>query len=69
MDSTPNTDRIAGEGIRFTDAHAVASTSTPSRFSLLTGIYAFRQEGTGVAQGDAVSALVPNREPRTGTER
>ena len=27
--STPNTDRIAGEGIRFTDAHAVASTLWP----------------------------------------
>ena len=58
--STPNTDRIAGEGIRFTDAHAVASTSTPSRFSLLTGIYAFRQEGTGVAQGDAASIIHPD---------
>ena len=58
--STPNTDRIAGEGIRFTNAHAVASTSTPSRFSLLTGIYAFRQEGTGVAQGDAASIIHPD---------
>lgn len=58
--STPNTDRIAGEGIRFTDAHAVASTSTPSRFSLLTGIYAFRKEGTGVAQGDAASIIHPD---------
>ena len=57
--STPNTDRIADEGIRFTNAHAVASTSTPSRFSLLTGIYAFRQEGTGVAQGDAPSIIHP----------
>ena len=58
--STPNTDRIAGEGIRFTNAHSVASTSTPSRFSLLTGIYAFRQEGTGVAQGDAASIIAPD---------
>ena len=58
--STPNTDRIADEGIRFTNAHAVASTSTPSRFSLLTGIYAFRQEGTGVAQGDAASIIHPD---------
>lgn len=30
------------EGIRFTDGHCTASTCTPSRFSLLTGIHAFR---------------------------
>lgn len=35
--STPNVDSVANAGVRFTDAHAVASTSTPSRYSLLTG--------------------------------
>jgi len=39
---TPNLDRLAGEALVFTDAHCTASTCTPSRFSLLTGIYAFR---------------------------
>ena len=34
---TPNVNRLAAEGIRFTNVHAVASTSTPSRYSLLTG--------------------------------
>lgn len=34
---TPNVDRLASEGIRFTNAHATAATSTPSRYSLLTG--------------------------------
>jgi arylsulfatase A-like enzyme len=39
---TPNIDRLAQSGLRFTDAHSTASTCTPSRFSILTGIYAFR---------------------------
>ena len=36
---TPNLDRLAGEGPRFTNAYATSSTSTPSRFGLLTGLY------------------------------
>lgn len=36
--ATPNIDRLAFEGMRFTDAHAAASTCTPSRYGLLTGI-------------------------------
>lgn len=39
---TPNIDKLANEGLRFTDGHCVASTCTPSRFSLLTGVYGFR---------------------------
>ena len=39
---TPNIDRLAGEGIRFTDGHAGASTCTPTRYSLMTGRYPFR---------------------------
>ena len=31
---TPNVNKLAQEGIRFTNAHAVAATSTPSRYSL-----------------------------------
>lgn len=50
---TPNVNKLAKEGIRFTNAHAVASTSTPSRYSLLTGEYAWRHPGTDVAAGDA----------------
>lgn len=40
---TPNVDGLAQHGVRFTDAHAVASTSTPSRYSMLTGEYCFRR--------------------------
>ena len=39
---TPNIDRIAREGIRFTDAHAPASVCVPSRYGLLTGRYPLR---------------------------
>ncbi len=37
--STPNIDRMANEGMKFTDAHAAAAWCTPSRFGLLTGRY------------------------------
>lgn len=39
---TPNIDRIASEGIRFTDGHAGASTCTPTRYGFMTGRYNFR---------------------------
>lgn len=39
---TPNIDRLAEEGLRFTDGHCSAGTCTPSRFAMLTGVYAFR---------------------------
>lgn len=57
--ATPNVDNLARQGTRFVNAHAAAATSTPSRFSLLTGIYAFRQDGTGVANGDAAMIIPP----------
>lgn len=39
---TPNLDRLAQAGLRFTDAHAPSTVCTPSRYSLLTGRMAFR---------------------------
>lgn len=39
---TPNLDRLAGEGMRFTDAHAPSAVCTPTRYALLTGRYAWR---------------------------
>ena len=50
---TPNVDRLAREGLRFTDAHAASATCTPSRYALLTGEYPWRKKGTGVLPGDA----------------
>jgi arylsulfatase A-like enzyme len=59
--STPNIDKIAAQGLRFTNAHCTSATSTPSRYSLLTGEYAWRVKGTGVATGDAGSIIQPGR--------
>lgn len=39
---TPSIDRLAKEGILFTDAHTECSTCTPTRYGLLTGRYCFR---------------------------
>lgn len=49
---TPAIDALAQEGIVFHNAYATAATCTPSRYSLLTGDYAWRKKGTGVAKGD-----------------
>lgn len=59
--STPNIDRLAAEGLRFTDGHCAAATCTPSRFAMLTGEYAFRQKGTGILPGDAPMIIQPGR--------
>jgi arylsulfatase A-like enzyme len=48
---TPNVDHFASQGLRFTDAHSMASVCTPSRYAFLTGQYAFRKKGTGIASG------------------
>lgn len=56
---TPNIDRIAAEGLRFTDAHCSAATCTPSRYAMLTGRYAFRREGTGIRSGNASLIIEP----------
>lgn len=56
--NTPHIDGIAANGLRFTNAHSTSATCTPSRFSLLTGTYAWRKSGTGIAPGDA-ALLIP----------
>jgi arylsulfatase A-like enzyme len=50
---TKNIDRIAANGIRFTNGYATAATCTPSRYSLLTGFYPWRTKGAHVLPGDA----------------
>ena len=59
--NTPNVQRMATEGVRFTNAHSAAATSTPSRYAMLTGEYAWRREGTGIADGDAGMIIRPER--------
>jgi arylsulfatase A len=56
---TPNIDRLAAEGRRFTNGYCSASTCTPTRFSFLTGTYAFRQKGTGIASPNNPAIIQP----------
>jgi arylsulfatase A-like enzyme len=44
---TPHLDRLAREGLRFTDAHSPAAVCTPTRYSLMTGQMAFRVKNGG----------------------
>jgi arylsulfatase A-like enzyme len=64
---TPNIDRIAKEGINFKSGYCTSATCTPSRFSMLTGTYAFRQQGTGVLPGDAALIIDPAQPTLPGT--
>ncbi|OIQ39434.1 MAG: arylsulfatase [Bacteroidetes bacterium MedPE-SWsnd-G1] len=50
---TPNFDRIANNGIRFTNGYASSPTCTPSRFALLSGKYPFRSNKARVLPGNA----------------
>lgn len=55
---TPVLDRMASEGVRFTNAYSPASTSSPSRYALLTGEYAWRKN-VGILPADAPLAIDP----------
>lgn len=59
---TPNIDRLASEGLRFTNGYCSASTCTPTRYSMLTGTYAFRGERTGIAPPSAPAIIKPGTE-------
>ncbi|MEG1684542.1 MAG: arylsulfatase [Bacteroides sp.] len=50
---TPNIDKLSQEGLRFCNAYSASATSTPARFGLLTGMYPWRQENTGIAPGNS----------------
>ncbi len=54
---TPFIDTWVKRGVRFIDAHAPASTCTPTRYAILTGEYAWRKPGTGIARGDAAPII------------
>ncbi len=58
---TPNIDKLSKQGLRFMDAHATSATCTPSRYSLLTGEYAWRRKGTDIAPGNAAALIKPGK--------
>lgn len=59
---TPNIDRLGAEGVRFTNGYCSASTCTPTRYSMLTGTYAFRGERTGIAPPNSPAIIKPGTE-------
>ncbi len=58
---TPHIDRLAAGGLRFTSAYCTSATCTPSRYSLLTGEYAWRRPGTGIAPPNGAALIEPGR--------
>ena len=56
---TPNIDGIAENGIMFTNAYSSSAMCTPSRFSLLTGLYAFRLPGSGILSAEDPMCIEP----------
>lgn len=56
--ATPNMDRIAREGMLFTDGHSAGSVCTPSRYALLTGRYAWRLANGGRVVGADLDGLI-----------
>lgn len=58
---TPNADKLAAQGLRFTDAHAPSAVCTPTRYAFMTGEYAWRKQGTGILPGIAGLIIEPGR--------
>ena len=51
--NTPNIDKLANNGVRFTQGYASSATCSPSRFALLTGVYPWRNEHAKILPGTA----------------
>lgn len=58
---TPYCDKLASEGMRFTDAHSPSAVCTPTRYAFMTGEYAWRRAGTGILPGTAGLIIEPGR--------
>lgn len=56
---TPNLDRLCREGLKFTDVYAASAVCTPSRYSILTGRYPFRNSQAHILPGDAGCIIEP----------
>jgi len=57
---TPNIDRLADEGLRFTDAHTPSAVCSPTRYGILTGRYAWRTQLQSGVLGGYSPALIEN---------
>jgi arylsulfatase A len=59
FNETPNLDRLAREGMRFTDAYASATVCSPTRAALMTGQHPARVGITNYLEGDDINFLTP----------
>ncbi|MGI9542736.1 MAG: sulfatase family protein [Cyclobacteriaceae bacterium] len=50
---TPNLDKLANAGVRFTNGYATSATCTPSRYAILTGTYPWREKDAKILPGTA----------------
>ena len=50
---TPHIDKLANEGVCFTNGYATSATSTPSRYALMTGMYPWKNKDAKILPGDA----------------
>lgn len=58
----PNANRLATQGMRFTDMHSSSAVCTPSRYSILTGRYCWRSKlKKGVLDGESTNLIEPGR--------
>lgn len=61
--ATPNLDRLAAQGMKFTNVHSNSSVCTPTRYGIMTGRYAWRtKKKTGVLQGHSSHLINQQRE-------
>ena len=60
---TPNMDRLAAEGIRFTDCHSSSAVCTPSRYSIVTGRYCWRSSLKRLVLGGFGAPIIESGRP------
>lgn len=58
---TPNTDKLAKNGLMFTNGHSTSATCTPSRYALMSGEYPWREKGRNILPGDAALIVSPEK--------
>lgn len=64
---TPNIDRLAKEGMAFTDAHTPAAICGPSRYGLMTGRYPWRRGEGGYWQREEIQRCIYREGPHNGS--
>lgn len=65
--ATPHLDKLAADGMLFTDAHSPSTVCTPTRYSILTGRMAFRNGMRGVFTGAGGPCLIEDTRMTLGT--